>query len=181
MPEYEIEELPDNRDSDDSASSLYSEFGVPIMWTPGVKKALTPTNKKLRRSSQAKTQVTQYAYNDYMAHHYAFAMKVAAKLQPEKTSLCHRLEGENRSNYTNPKPRNKATKRRTTKPRRAAEQSREEPIYRAKPRRKTQAEARTLQLCTTQAEARIRVDASRRGFQNASRSGLWISSETDLT
>ena len=41
-----------------------------------------------------------------MAHHYAFAMKVAAKQEPEKPSLHHRLEGENRLNCTRTKPRN---------------------------------------------------------------------------
>ena len=61
MPEYEVEVHPDDSNSDDSALSLDSEFGVPIMRTPGVKKALTTTNEKLRRSSQAKTQVTRYA------------------------------------------------------------------------------------------------------------------------
>ena len=49
MPEYEVEEHPDDSDSDYSAHSLDSEFGVPIMRIPGVKKALTSTNEKLRR------------------------------------------------------------------------------------------------------------------------------------
>ena len=102
MPEYEVEDHPDNSDSDLSARSLDSEFGVPIMRTPGVKKALTSTNEKLRRSSRAKTQVTCYTYNEYMAHHYAFAMKVAAKQEPKRPSLRHiRLEGENRPNRAN--------------------------------------------------------------------------------
>ena len=121
MPEYEVEVHPDDRDSDDSARSLDSEFGVPIMRTPGVKKALTSTNEKLRRSSRAKTQVTRYAYNEYMAHHYALAMKVVAEQEPEDPSLRHRLEGEN-----------KAAENRATKPRRREES-------RATPRRKPQA------------------------------------------
>ena len=37
MPEYKVEEHPDDSDSDDSACSLDSEFGVPIMRTLGVK------------------------------------------------------------------------------------------------------------------------------------------------
>ena len=98
MPEYEVEELHDDRDSDDSAHSLDSELGVPIMRTPGVKKALTSTNEKLRRSSRAKTHVTRFAYNEYMAHHYALAMMVV------DPSLLHRLEGEN-------KPRRRAAKK----------------------------------------------------------------------
>ena len=46
MPEYEVDH-PDDNDSDGSAPSLDSEFGVPIMRTPGVKKALTSASKKL--------------------------------------------------------------------------------------------------------------------------------------
>ena len=137
MPEYEVD-----GDSDDSARSLDSEFGVPIMQTPRVKKAFISTNEKLRHSSQVKTQVTRYAYNDYMVHHYAFAMKVATEQEPERPSLRHKLEGENSLN-------------------------------RANPQRKTQAEAQTSQLHTTQAGARIpqlRINASRRGLRNASRS-----------
>ena len=56
----EVEVHPDDSNLDDSALSLDSEFGVPIMRTPRVKKALKTTNEKLRRSSQAKTQVTRY-------------------------------------------------------------------------------------------------------------------------
>ena len=92
MPEYEVDVHPDDSDSDVSAPSLDSEFGVPIMWTPGVKKALT---------SRAKTEVSHYAYNEYMAHHYAFAMKVAVEQEPERPSLRHKLEGENRLNRAN--------------------------------------------------------------------------------
>ena len=66
------------------------------MQTPGVKKALTSTNEKLRRSSRAKTQVTRFAYNDYMAHHYALVMKVVIDQEPKSPSLRHRLEGENK-------------------------------------------------------------------------------------
>ena len=113
MSEYEVEVHPDDNDSDDSARSLHSEFGVPIMRTPGVKKARTSPNEKLRRSSQAKTQVTRYVYNEYMAHHYALAMKVVAEQEPEIPSLHHRLEGENSPNHA--------------KPQRAAQQGREEP------------------------------------------------------
>ena len=119
MPEYEVEELPD-RDSDDSARSLDSEFGVPIMRTPGVKKALTSTNEKLRRSSRAKTHVTRFAYNEYMAHHYALAMMVV------DPSLRHRLEGEN-------KPRREAAKKAATRSR--AQRSRDDEPRTTKPRR----------------------------------------------
>ena len=88
-----------------------------------------------------KTQVTRYAYNEYMVHQYAFAMKVAAKQEPERPSLYHRLEGENRPNHNRPnrgkeirgEPRrhNKAVKNHTTKPRRTAQLGREEPRTKA--------------------------------------------------
>ena len=94
---------------------------VPIMRTPGVKKALISTNEKLRRSSQVKTQVTRYAYNDYMVHHYAFTMKVAAEQEPKRPSLRHRLEGENSLNRA--------------KPRRTTQRSREEPRSHEEPQR----------------------------------------------
>ena len=121
MPEYEVEEHPDDQDSDDSARLLDSEFGVPIMCTPGVKKALKSTNEKLRRSSRAKTQVTRYAYNEFMAHHYALAMKVVAEQEPEDPSLRHKLEGEkSREESRNKATHNKAAESRATKPRRTA-------------------------------------------------------------
>ena len=76
MPEYEVDH-PDESDSDVLAWSLDSELSVPIMWTHGVKK-LTSANEKLWRSSQEKSPVTRFGYNEYMAHHYAFTMKVGA-------------------------------------------------------------------------------------------------------
>ena len=115
MPEYEVEVHPDDSDSDDSACSLDSEFGVPIMRIPGVRKTFTSTNEKLCRSSRAKTQITRHAYNEYMDHHYAFAMKVAAEQEPERPSLRHMLEGEKRTVQTAERkiePCNKAAKSR---------------------------------------------------------------------
>ena len=91
MPEYEVDH-PDDSDSDILAPSLDNEFGVPIMRTPGVKNALTTTNEKLWRSSREKNPVTQFGYNGYMAHHYAFTMKVAANQEPESTRK-HKLLG----------------------------------------------------------------------------------------
>ena len=101
MPEYEVEVHPDDSDPNLSAPSLDSEFGVPIMRTPRVKKVLTSTNEKLRRSSRAKNPVTRYAYNEYIAHHYAFTMKVTTEQETESPSLRHRLEGEKRPNRVN--------------------------------------------------------------------------------
>ena len=183
MPEYEVEVHPDDSNSDDSAPSLDSEFCVPIIRTPEAKKALISTNEKLCLSSHEKTQVTRYAYNEYMAHHYAFAMKVAAKQEPERPSLPHRLEGENRPNHNRPnrrkeireEPRNQAVKSRAPKPRKEAAKSRATELRRGAAQRrreeeppnedakkaaqsreeKTQAEAQTSQLHTTQARTRI--------------------------
>ena len=73
---------------------LDSEFGIPIMQTPRVKKALTSANEKLRRSSRAKNPITRFSYNEYMAHHYAFTMKAMAEQEPRSTIFRHKLEGE---------------------------------------------------------------------------------------
>ena len=90
MPEYEVDH-PDESDSNVSAPLLDSEFGVPIMVTPRVKKALTLANKKLCRSSLEKNPVTQFGYKEFMIHHYVFTMKVA---EPKGTGLRHKLEEE---------------------------------------------------------------------------------------
>mgnify|MGYP000096563728 CR=1 FL=1 len=109
MPEYEADH-PDDSDSDVSACSLDSEFGVPIKRSPEVKKALTSANEKLRRSSRAKNPVTRYTYNEYMAHHYAFTMKVAAEQESKSPRFHHRLEGEE-SNYHGKAQLHKAAER----------------------------------------------------------------------
>ena len=67
MLEYKVNH-PNDSDSDVSASSLDGEFGVPIMRTLGVNKALTTFNKKLQRASREKNPVTRLSYNEYMAH-----------------------------------------------------------------------------------------------------------------
>ena len=78
MPEYEVDN-PDHNDSDVSAPSIHNQFGVPIMGTPGVKKALTLANERLPRSSQEKNPITWFGHNEYMAHHYVF------RRQPNKS------------------------------------------------------------------------------------------------
>ena len=121
------------------------------MRTPEVKKAFTTTKEKLRRSSQAKTQVTRYAYNDYMVHQYAFTMRVAAKQEPERPSLHHKLEGENRPNRNSPN-RRKEIREDATKPRRTAQQRRKEPRNKAaqEPRKPTKKDAsRSTDFATT--------------------------------
>ena len=74
MPKYE----DDQSDGNKLTPSLGSEFGVPIMQTPGVKKAFSSANEKLRRS-RVKNPVTRFGYchyNEYMAHHYAFMLRI---------------------------------------------------------------------------------------------------------
>ena len=76
MPEYEDDQFDDN----ESTHSLDNEFGgfdVPIIRSLRVKKALTSANEKLRHSTREKNPVSRFGYNDYMAYHYAFMMKVA--------------------------------------------------------------------------------------------------------
>ena len=55
MPEYEVEVHPDDSNSDDSAHSLDSEFGVPIMRTPRVKKA-EPRKGRRKPNYRAKAE-----------------------------------------------------------------------------------------------------------------------------
>ena len=82
MSEYE-----DNRfDDDESTHSLDSEFEGLDIRTNGVKKALESTNEKLRRSTREKNPVSRFGYNDYMAYHYAFMMKVVTLREPETFS-----------------------------------------------------------------------------------------------
>ena len=99
--------LDDGNDLDGSTPSLDSEFGVPIMRTPGVKKALSSASEKLRRSSREKNPVTRLGYNEYMAHHYAFAMKAVAEqeLTSSTASLHQRLEGEKPDPTIKPEPK----------------------------------------------------------------------------
>ena len=81
MAEYE----DDLFDDDASTHSLHSELGgfdVPI----GAKKALISANEKLRRSTREKNPVSRFGYNDYMAYHYAFMMKMATVREPETFS-----------------------------------------------------------------------------------------------
>ena len=81
MPEYE----DDHFDRNESTQSLDSQFGgfdIPV----GVKKVLTTANEKLYRSIREKNPVSRFGYNDYMAYHYAFMMKVATVRESETFS-----------------------------------------------------------------------------------------------
>ena len=81
MSEYE----DDRFDVNESTHSLESELGSFDAPT-GVKKALISANEKLRRSTREKNPVSRFSYNDYMAYHYAFMMKVAIVREPETFS-----------------------------------------------------------------------------------------------
>ena len=79
MSEYE--------DTNDNASthSLDSEsegIDISIIQTVGAHKALETANEKLRHSSQEKNLVIRFGYNDYMAYHYAYMMKVTLVRDP---------------------------------------------------------------------------------------------------
>ena len=81
MSEYE----DDHFDDSESTHSLDIEFGgldVPI----GAKKVLISANEKPRRFTHEKNPVSRFGYNDYMAYHYAFMMKVATIREPETFS-----------------------------------------------------------------------------------------------
>ena len=83
MSEYE--------DTNDNASthSLDSEFeglDISITQTTGAQKALESANEKLCRSSREKNPVSRFGYNDYMAYHYAYMMKVTSVREPETFS-----------------------------------------------------------------------------------------------
>ena len=69
--------------------SLNNEYGgldAPITRTPRGKKASTKVSEQLRRPTCEKNVVSRFGYNNYMAYHYAFIMKVATILEPEKFS-----------------------------------------------------------------------------------------------
>ena len=84
MSEYE--------DTNDNVSthSLDSDFeglGISIIQTAGAQKALEAANGNPRRSSREKNPVSRFGYNDYMAYHYAYMMKVTSVREPE--TLCN--------------------------------------------------------------------------------------------
>ena len=66
MPEFEVDHS-DESDLDGSSHLVDWDFGVPVMRTPGVKKALGGTNEKLIRSTRENNVVIWFGYNDYMA------------------------------------------------------------------------------------------------------------------
>ena len=84
---YEKLEYEDYQsNANELAHSLDSELGgfdVPLMRTREVKKVVAMANKTLHRSTREKNLVSRFGYNDYMAYHYGFMMKVVDASKPE--------------------------------------------------------------------------------------------------
>ena len=83
--------MPEFEDTNDNASthSLESEseeLDLSIFQTAEAQKAIDSTNEKLCRSSREKNPVSRFGYNDYMAYHYAYMMKVTSVREPETFS-----------------------------------------------------------------------------------------------
>ena len=84
MPEYE-----DDHFDNESTHSLDSEFeglDVLIMQMNGLKKVIATANEKIRRSTREKNSVSRFGYDDYIAYHYSFMMKVATVRELENVS-----------------------------------------------------------------------------------------------
>ena len=77
------EGAPSTCDTESDSSQHYRERGDPVEQTPGVKKAVKGPSQKLQRSSRMKNPVVRYGYNEYMAHHYAYMMKISEDREPE--------------------------------------------------------------------------------------------------
>ena len=75
LPEQEAKDTTSGEDSDHSPQSVDSKYEM--RKAPGV------TNGKFRQSNRQKNPIVRFGYNEYMAHHYAFMMKVAANQEPE--------------------------------------------------------------------------------------------------
>jgi hypothetical protein len=61
----------------------HSDLGPPELQSIAAKRAMKSANEKLRCSSRHKNPVMRYRYNEYMAHHYAFMIKVTSVREPE--------------------------------------------------------------------------------------------------
>ena len=132
MREYEVDH-PDDSDSDVSACSLDSEFGVPIMWTPGVK-----------NGSHIGKRKTPPLITSEEPSHSACLQRVYGP------SLCLHDEGSGRTRARKPKPSPQAwgggvelpRKGRTAQSRAKAEESRKPHGNRTTTQRPKKAESR---------------------------------------
>ena len=68
----------DGNELDHSLNNEYGGLDVAIMRTPGANKEFTKTSEQPSLSTQEKNVVNRFGYNDYMAYHYAFMMKMEA-------------------------------------------------------------------------------------------------------
>ena len=82
MPYVSLGHSTNDGDSSGSNVSLNEELGIPIMHTPGVKKAMEVMNEKLCRSTHTKNPLERLIYDSYMAHHYAYMAKVFQNVEP---------------------------------------------------------------------------------------------------
>ena len=83
MLEYED---PIEKKSTYSLDSELEGLDTPMIQKNRAKKAIISTNEILYRSTQEKNLVSQFGYDDYMAYHYAFMMKVVIVQEPETFS-----------------------------------------------------------------------------------------------
>ena len=71
-----MQEYKDHFDLDD-------EFEGHDIHVVGVKKSQESPNEKPHCSTRKKNPINRYGYDEYMAYHYAFMMKVASVREPE--------------------------------------------------------------------------------------------------
>ena len=80
MPEYGTDrDLSDLHESD----SEKSNDGPSRAKSASAKKASTSANEQLRRSTHQKNPIVRFGYNEYMAHHFAYMMRVLEVRDPE--------------------------------------------------------------------------------------------------
>ena len=83
MSEYED---PNDNASTHSLDNEFEGLDIPIIQTVGAKKALESANETLCCLSREKNPVSLFGYNDYMAYHYVYVMKVTSVREPETFS-----------------------------------------------------------------------------------------------
>jgi hypothetical protein len=74
-------------ESNDSGKSVGGESRIPLVTTPGAqmaKKALkTPDNNNgVQRSTRVKYPVQKLTYDGFVAHHYAYMVRVIQEVEP---------------------------------------------------------------------------------------------------
>ena len=73
-------------DSDGSEQSLDEEFGIPVVRTPGARRAkqvaTLGSDPGPRRSTRVRFPVDRLTYDGYVTHHYAYMAKVVEDVEP---------------------------------------------------------------------------------------------------